>query len=61
LVDPQLRQTGKPICQRSGNMMWLTPMPLGDYAIDGSPGGGSTPNRFQPVIRRPRERAATAE
>ena len=50
----QLRQTGKPVCQRSGNLTWLTTMPLDTYRVQ--TGGRRQQNlfRFQPLIMRPR-------
>lgn len=39
--NQQLVQTGKPICQRSGDITWLTTMPLATYSVDGGPDGGS--------------------
>jgi hypothetical protein len=33
----QLRQTGKPICQRSGDITWLTTMPLAIYRLTAAP------------------------
>jgi hypothetical protein len=42
----QLRQSGKPVCQRSGDMTWLTTMPLASYHVDDAPDGGSVLYRF---------------
>lgn len=55
----QLRQQGKPVCQRSGNLTWLTTMPLGHHRVEIGPAGCSIFFRFtplpapRPLIRQP--------
>jgi hypothetical protein len=52
LLDRPVRQTGKPILQRTGMLTWLaTRPPLGHYRVETSPDGGSILYRFTPAIR----------
>lgn len=50
----QLRMTGKPICQRQGNLVWLATVPVAVYGIEDTADGGSTLYRYMPLIQRPR-------
>jgi hypothetical protein len=35
----QLRTSGKPVCQRKGNLVWLASMPCGTYHVESGVGG----------------------